>query len=30
MRVSNSQDNIGKLEAQIQALMMENKGLKTN
>ncbi len=30
MQVSNSQDNISKLEEQIQALIIENNGLKTN
>ena len=30
MQVNSSQDNLAKLEAQIQVLMMENKGLKTN
>lgn len=30
MQVSNSQDNISKLEEQIQALIIENNALKTN
>ena len=30
MQVSNSQDNISKLEKQIQALIIENNALKTN